>query len=169
MRFPPPPFCSRNVILLRGNGHRPDKSHFLRPPKLVLEGVLYGTFFPPKIARYVLPSPLRISNFAMNDDQSCFSLRNFGSFAYTFFFGNRWRLQFRCHGALRSESAEEFPSYVLAWERDDVLWHKRDEGVWLWWKILSGFNALMAALLRISEGLRSAVASQKSCNNASVP
>ena len=53
-----PPPCSGNVILLRGNGHRPDKSHFLRPPKLVLEGVLYGTFFPPpKIARYVLPPP----------------------------------------------------------------------------------------------------------------
>ena len=46
IRFPPP-LCSRNVILLRGNGHRPDKSHFLRPPKLVLEGVLYGTFPPP--------------------------------------------------------------------------------------------------------------------------
>ena len=52
-----PPLCSRNVILFRGNGHRPDKSHFLRPPKLVLEGVLYGTFPPPKIARYVLPRP----------------------------------------------------------------------------------------------------------------
>ena len=56
IRFPPP-LCSRNVILLRGNGHRPDKSHFLRPPKLVLEGVLYGAFSPPKIARYVLPPP----------------------------------------------------------------------------------------------------------------
>ena len=55
IRFPLP-LCSRNVILLRGNGHRPDNSHFLRPPKLVLEGVLYGTFPPPKkIARYVLP------------------------------------------------------------------------------------------------------------------
>ena len=50
IRFPPP-LCLRNVILLRGNGHRPDKSHFLRPPKLVLEGVLYGTFPSPKIAR----------------------------------------------------------------------------------------------------------------------
>ena len=29
----PPPLCSRPVILLRGNGHRPDESHFLRPPK----------------------------------------------------------------------------------------------------------------------------------------
>ena len=54
---PPPPLCSRNVILLRGNGHRPDKSHFLRPPKLVLDGVLYGTFSPPKIARCILPPP----------------------------------------------------------------------------------------------------------------
>ena len=43
-----PPLCSRSVILLKGNGHRPDRSHFLRPPKLVLEGVLYGTFSPPQ-------------------------------------------------------------------------------------------------------------------------
>ena len=59
---PPPPFCSCPVISLRGNGHRPDESHFLRPPKLVLEGTLYGTFPPPpsKISRYVLPPPLRI-------------------------------------------------------------------------------------------------------------
>ena len=60
IRFPPP-LCSRPVILLRGNGHRPDKSHFLRPPKLVLEGALYSTFPlppPPKVARYVLPPPL---------------------------------------------------------------------------------------------------------------
>ena len=47
IRFPPP-LCLRNVILLGGNVHRPDKSHFLRPPKLVLEGVLYGTFSPPQ-------------------------------------------------------------------------------------------------------------------------
>ena len=58
----PPPLCSRNVILLRGNGHRPDKSHFLRPPKLVLEGVLYGTFPPPPQNRTIrfAPPPLRI-------------------------------------------------------------------------------------------------------------
>ena len=61
IRFPPPP-CSRPVIFLRGNGHRPDESHFLRPPKLVLEGALYGTFSPPKIAWYVLLPPLRIPN-----------------------------------------------------------------------------------------------------------
>ena len=62
--LPPPPFCSRNVILLRGNGHRPDKSHFLRPPKLGLEGALYSTFSPSKIARHVWhPPPLRISYF----------------------------------------------------------------------------------------------------------
>ena len=47
IRFPPP-LCSRNVILLRGNGHRPDKSHFLRPPNWFWRGVLYGTFSPPK-------------------------------------------------------------------------------------------------------------------------
>ena len=44
IRFPP--FCSRPVIFLRGNGHRPDESHFLRPPKLS-EGALYGMFPPP--------------------------------------------------------------------------------------------------------------------------
>ena len=44
----PTPLCSRNVILLRVNSHRPCKSHFLRPPKLVLEGSLYGTFSPPQ-------------------------------------------------------------------------------------------------------------------------
>ena len=42
-----PPLCSRPVIFFRGNGHRPDQSHFLRPPKLVLEGALYSTFPPP--------------------------------------------------------------------------------------------------------------------------
>ena len=58
-----PPLCSRNVILLRGNGHRPDKSHFLRPPKLGSNGALYSTFSPPNIARYVLPPPLQIPNY----------------------------------------------------------------------------------------------------------
>ena len=43
IRFPP--LCSRPVILLIGNGHRPDESHFLRPPKLALEEALYGMFF----------------------------------------------------------------------------------------------------------------------------
>ena len=41
-----PPVSSRPVIFLRGNGHRPDKSHILGPPKLGLEGVLYSTFPP---------------------------------------------------------------------------------------------------------------------------
>ena len=53
---PPPPVCFRPVVFLGGNRHRPGKSHFLRPPKLVLEGALYGTFSPQKIARYVLPT-----------------------------------------------------------------------------------------------------------------
>ena len=46
IRFPPP-VCFRPVVFLRGNRHRPGKSHFLRPPKLVLEAALYGTFPPP--------------------------------------------------------------------------------------------------------------------------
>ena len=61
IRFPPP-FVHAMSFSLEETGTRPDKSHFLRPPKLVLEGVLYGTFSPPKIARYVLPPPLRIPN-----------------------------------------------------------------------------------------------------------
>ena len=54
-----PPVCFRPVVFLRRrNRHRPGKSHFLRPPKLVLECALYGTFSPAKIARYVFPPPL---------------------------------------------------------------------------------------------------------------
>ena len=47
----PLPVCSRPVVFFRGNRHRPDQSHFLRPPKLVLESALYSTFCSPKIAR----------------------------------------------------------------------------------------------------------------------
>ena len=43
----PPPAWFRPVVFLRGNRHRPVKSHFLGPPKLVLEAALYGTFPPP--------------------------------------------------------------------------------------------------------------------------
>ena len=53
--FSLPPLCSRPVIFFRGDGHRPDESHFLRPPKLVLEGVLYSTFPPPKSHDTVSP------------------------------------------------------------------------------------------------------------------
>ena len=52
-----PPLCSRPVIFLRGNGHRPDESHYPRPPKLVLEGALYGTFSPPKSHDTFCPPP----------------------------------------------------------------------------------------------------------------
>ena len=38
----------RPVIFLRGNARRPDQSHFLRPPKLVVEGALHSTFSTPK-------------------------------------------------------------------------------------------------------------------------
>ena len=48
IRFPPPSVRFHPVVFLRGNRHRPGKSHFLRPPKLVLEGALYGTFPPPQ-------------------------------------------------------------------------------------------------------------------------
>ena len=46
--FSPPPICPRHVIVFGGNGHRPDKSQFLRPPKVVLDG---GTL------QYVPPPP----------------------------------------------------------------------------------------------------------------
>ena len=53
----PPPLFTQCHFLLRGNGDRPDKSHFLRPPKLVLEGVLYGTFPPPPPNRTIRFAP----------------------------------------------------------------------------------------------------------------
>ena len=43
----PPPLFSRPVIFLGGSGLRPDESHFLRSPKLVLEGALESAFHPP--------------------------------------------------------------------------------------------------------------------------
>ena len=57
IRFPPP-LCSRNVILLRGSRHRTDKSHFLRPLKLGLEGALYSTFPPPPKSHDTFWTPL---------------------------------------------------------------------------------------------------------------
>ena len=51
-----PALCSRPVIFLRGNRHRPDdESHFLRPPKLAVERALR---FPPP------PPPNRTMCFA---------------------------------------------------------------------------------------------------------
>ena len=60
--FPPPPVCPCPAILLKGNGRRPDKSHFLSPPELVLELALYNTFPPLKIARDVFPPHLLFPN-----------------------------------------------------------------------------------------------------------
>ena len=42
------------ICFPRGNGHRPDQSHFLSPP---------STFCSPKIAQYVLPPPPPICRF----------------------------------------------------------------------------------------------------------
>ena len=58
IRFPPP-VCFRPVVFLRGNRHRPGISHFLRPPKLLLEGALYGTFSPPKDRTIRFAPPIR--------------------------------------------------------------------------------------------------------------
>ena len=60
----PPPISSHPVILLRGNGHRPDESHFLRPPKLVWEGALYIIFDPPTRAIRFAP-PFAVSLFVI--------------------------------------------------------------------------------------------------------
>ena len=57
--FPPPPLCSRPVIFL-GERAQTRQIPLSEASKPVLEGALYSTFFPPKIARYVLPPPLRI-------------------------------------------------------------------------------------------------------------
>ena len=55
IRSPPPPVCSRNVISLRGNGHRPDQSHFRSPPKLFLEGTPKVVRFPPPKSHDTFP------------------------------------------------------------------------------------------------------------------
>ena len=55
--------CSRYVIFLGGNGHRPDQSHFLRI--WALQNWLWRVHsivcFPPKIVRYVSPPPPPLS------------------------------------------------------------------------------------------------------------
>ena len=56
IRFPAP-VCFCPAVFLRGNRHRPGKSHFLRLPKLVLEGALYGTFPPPPQNRTIRFAP----------------------------------------------------------------------------------------------------------------
>ena len=57
------PICSRPVIFLRGNGHRPDESHFLRPPKLVLEpqGGTLQYVFPPAKSHDTFCPPFAVS------------------------------------------------------------------------------------------------------------
>ena len=58
LRFPPP-FV--HAMSFRGNGHRPDQSHFRSPPKLALEGTLYGTFPPPnRTIRFAAPSAVSV-------------------------------------------------------------------------------------------------------------
>ena len=66
IRFPPP-LVHALSFSLEGMGHRPDQSHFLSPPKLVLEGALRSTQYcfptpPSKIARYFLPPHLQFPN-----------------------------------------------------------------------------------------------------------
>ena len=56
---PPPPRLFTPCHFLRGNEHRPDESHFLRPPKLVWRGrsIVPSPLPLQKIARYVSPAP----------------------------------------------------------------------------------------------------------------
>ena len=75
-----PPICSRPVIFLRGNGHRPDQSHCLSPPKLALEGALSSTLpYPfPKSHDTVLPPPhLSFPNHVASFKQHHISLKEF--------------------------------------------------------------------------------------------
>ena len=49
-----------------------------------------------------------------------------------------------------SGSIRELPSYIMPYERDGVLWFKRDAGTWFLGKLLIGSGALtMAMLLRV--------------------
>ena len=58
-----PPRLFTPCHFLRGNGHRPDQSHFLSSPKLVLEGALNGTFSSPPQNRTIrLPLHLPFPN-----------------------------------------------------------------------------------------------------------
>ena len=50
-----PPHCSRPGIFIRGNGHRPDQSHFLSPPKPARSFVRSPP--PPKNRTIRLPPP----------------------------------------------------------------------------------------------------------------
>ena len=69
VRFPPHLFTPCHFF--GGSGHRPDKSHFLWPPKVALEGALYSTFSSSqKIVRCVLPPPLAISQTNSADWQT---------------------------------------------------------------------------------------------------
>ena len=60
IRFPPPPFWRLSVISLKRKRHRPDQPQFLRPPKVVLESTLCGTFHSRQIhaIRFAPPQPL---------------------------------------------------------------------------------------------------------------
>ena len=53
-----PPVCSRHVIFLRGNGHAPDQSHCLSPPKPGFGGhALYYVCATPKSHNTFRPPP----------------------------------------------------------------------------------------------------------------
>ena len=62
----PPPLCFRPVVFLGGSRHRAGKSHSLRPPKLVLEGALYGTIPPPQNRTIRFAPPLATFQFSKN-------------------------------------------------------------------------------------------------------
>ena len=90
----PPPLVTP-CHFLRGIGHGPDQSHFLSPPKLILEGVLYGTSPPPqnRAIRFALPPP--ICRFPNNRDPPILVL-----FDFLAFFGFPIFLAFLCVFAL---------------------------------------------------------------------
>ena len=68
LSYDTPPLClsMRPVISLKGNESRPDQSHFLRPPRVVLEGALYDTFPPPFPKSHdTFPPVCRCPNYVM--------------------------------------------------------------------------------------------------------
>ena len=64
----PPPIWRLPVISFKGERHRPDQSHFLRSPRVVLESTLSGMFPPPngviRFAPFFSRHPTQLPDFS---------------------------------------------------------------------------------------------------------